>query len=138
MDTVPAGITRAFRLELIGEDGEATPLAAELSYDRQDPYAVAAYFRSGDVEVKWVFARNLLAEGIYEPSGDGDIHVWPSVDALGRAATVIELASPDGEALIQAQTDELCDFLAGTEALVPSGTESEHVDVDGALTKILA
>ena len=46
--------------------GSATPLAAELCYDKKDPYAVAACFRTGVTEVRWVFARDLLAAGLYE------------------------------------------------------------------------
>jgi hypothetical protein len=138
MDTVPASITRALTFELIGLDGAAVPLAAELRYDANDPYAVSACFRSGDTHVRWVFARELLAVGTYDPSGDGDVHIYPSLDTKGRAVTIIELSSPDGEAIIQARTDELCDFLLRTEAMVATGTESAHVDVDAALVQILA
>ncbi len=138
MDTVPASITRALTFELISADGSAVPLAAELRYDEHDPYAVSACFRSGETHVRWVFARDLLAVGTYDPSGDGDVHIYPSLDARGRAVTTIELSSPDGEAIIQARTDELCDFLARTEAMVATGAESAHVDVDTVLAQILA
>ncbi len=137
MDTVPVSVTRVVTLEFIDASGTATPLPAELSYDTQDPYAVAACFRTGASDVRWVFARDLLAEGLYEPTGDGDVHVWPCLSACGTAVTMIELSSPDGEALMQARSDEVCKFLANTEALVPSGTESELIDLDEALAKIL-
>ena len=119
MNTAPVSISRALTLELIDASGAATPLAAELCYDKKDPYAVAACFRTGVTEVRWVFARDLLAAGLYEPTGDGDVHVWPCLDARGRAVTIIELSSPDGEALMQARSDEVCEFLDRTEALVP-------------------
>jgi Streptomyces sporulation and cell division protein, SsgA len=137
MDTVPASITRALTFELIGADGTVVPLVAELRYDEHDPYAVSACFRSGETHVRWVFARDLLAVGTYDPSGDGDIHIYPSLDASGRAVTIIELSSPDGEAIMQARTDELRDFLARTEAMVATGSESSHVDVDVVLAQIL-
>jgi hypothetical protein len=137
MDTVPASITRGIALELLDANGTATPLAAELRYDKSDPYAVAACFLAGETQVQWVFARDLLTAGIHQPTGDGDVHIWPSLDALGHAATIIELSSPDGEALIQARTDELYDFLAESEALVRSGTEGDYVDVESALTTLL-
>ncbi len=138
MDTVPASsITRGLALELLDANGTATPLAAELRYDKSDPYAVAACFLAGESQVQWVFARDLLKRGIHQPTGDGDVHIWPCLDTLGHAATIIELSSPDGEALIQARTDELYDFLAEAEALVRSGTEADHVDVDGALVQLL-
>ena len=80
-----------------------------------------------------MFARDLLAAGLYEPTGDGDVHVWPCLDARGRAVTIIELSSPDGEALMQARSDEVCEFLSRTEAIVPRGTEAGLMDVDSAL-----
>ena len=138
MDTVPASITRGLALELLDANGTATPLAAELRYDTSDPYAVAACFLAGETEVQWVFARDLLKAGIHQPTGDGDVHIWPCLDAQGHAATIIELSSPDGEALIQARTDELYDFLAEAETLVRSGSEGDFVDVESALLNLLA
>lgn len=139
MDIAPMSVTRTLTLELIDATGAATPLSAELCYDKSDPYAVAARFSAGDdVSVRWVFARDLLAEGLYEPTGDGDVHVWPCLDAHGRAVVIIELSSPDGEALLQASTAEVCEFLLRAEAVVPKGTEAEHLDVDGLLARLLS
>jgi hypothetical protein len=138
MDTAPVTVTRAITLELIDASGTATPLAAELYYDKLDPYAVSARFRTGASEVRWVFARELLAEGLYEPTGDGDVHVWPCLDARGRAVTIIELSSPDGEALMQARSEDVTDFLSRCEQLVPFGTEDNLMDIDAVLAQILA
>lgn len=139
MDIAPMSVTRTLTLELIDATGAATPLAAELLYDKSDPYAVAACFRTGlDIPVRWVFARDLLAEGLYEPTGDGDVHVWPCLDPRGRAVVIIELSSPDGEALLQASSAEVCEFLLRAEAVVPNGTEGDHLDVDDALTRLLS
>ena len=57
--------------------------------------------------MRWTFGRELLSDGLYEPSGDGDVHVWPCLDSDGRAVVIIELCSPDGEALVQARTSDL-------------------------------
>lgn len=138
MDTAPVSISRAITLELIDAGGTSTPLAAELCYESSDPFAVTARFRTGTTEVRWVFARDLLAEGLYEPAGDGDVHVWPCLDARGHAVTIIELASPDGEALMQAHSEDVCEFLANVEALVPTGCESDLLDIDGVIGRILA
>ncbi len=137
MDTAPMSVTRALTLELLDASGAGTPLDAELHYDRHDPYAVTASFRTGPTQVCWVFARELLASGMQEPTGDGDVHVWPCLDSRGHAVTIIELSSPDGEALMQACSDDVRDFLANVEALVPNGTESQYLDIDEVLTKIL-
>ena len=43
----------------------------------------------------WVFARGLLLRGVYEPVGDGDVQVFPSVDAEGRAVVALVLRRSD-------------------------------------------
>lgn len=138
MDTAPVSVTHPLTLELIDSSGRATPLAAQLSYDNRDPYAVTALFKTQDTTVRWVFARELLRKGLFDPTGDGDVHVWPCLDARGHAVTIIELSSPDGEALLQAQSDEVNDFLRESEHLVPMGAEDDFVDVDEVLAHIFA
>lgn len=138
MDVAPAHVTHELILELIDSRGGSIPLPAALDYDTEDPYAVAASFNTGESNVRWVFARELLASGVYEPTGDGDVHVWPCLDVRGRAVTIIELTSPDGEALMQARSADVCAFLRRTESLVRSGQESQLVDVDSAIARILS
>lgn len=138
MDIASAQVTHRLVLELIDSRGSSVPLPASLSYDARDPYAVVASFDTGDSKVRWVFARDLLATGVHEPTGDGDVHVWPCLDAFGRAVTILELTSPDGEALMQARSGDVCAFLRRTESLVRRGCESELVDVDSAIAQILA
>lgn len=137
MDTTPASVTRELMLELIDACGSSTEVAARLCYDRTDPFAVSAVFVTGKTPVQWVFARELLEEGLYEPCGEGDVHVWPCLDPRGHAVTVIELASPDGQALLQARSDELGEFLRRTQELVPSGTEDSHLDLDALVSELL-
>jgi hypothetical protein len=137
MDIAPT-VIRSIALELIDARGTATPVQAELGYDKRDPYAVSAVFRTGTSQVQWVFSRDLLADGIYEPCGDGDVHVWPCLDAQGRAVVVIELCSPEGEAVLQARSDALVGFIASTDVIVPRGTESMMLDVDSAVDALLA
>lgn len=136
MDIAPT-VTHSIALELIDASGTATPVQAELRYDRHDPYAVSAVFSTGSTQVRWVFSRDLIAEGIYEPSGDGDVHVWPCLDVRGCAVVVIELCSPDGEALMQASSKELVSFIASTDKVVPRGTETLLLDVDTAIEAML-
>jgi hypothetical protein len=92
---------------------------------------------TGRSQVRWTFGRDLLAAGLYEPAGDGDVHVWPCLDAQGHAVVIVELCSPDGEALVQARTGDLTAFVEKmTKAVVP-GTESEYLDVDAAIAALL-
>jgi hypothetical protein len=138
MSTIPATITRSITLELIDASGNATTVEADLHYEVADPFAVTACFDTGDAKVRWVFARDLLNFGRYEPTGDGDVHVWPCLSARGEAVAIIELSSPDGEALLQARTLDVDDFLRRTEDLVPWGSEAELIDFDATIEKLLA
>jgi len=138
MNTAPVTVTQSVTLELIDSTGAATPIEAELHYDPRDPYAVTTVFMTGSSQVRWTFGRDLLTEGLYEPSGDGDVHVWPCLDSAGRAVVIIELCSPDGEALVQAKTGDLSTFVERMSQLVEPGTESAHVDVDATIDAIFA
>jgi hypothetical protein len=128
-------ITHAMDLELVDAEGETISLGSEFVYDVTDPYAVTAVFKAGTQEIRWTFGRDLLIEGIYEPSGDGDVHVWPCLSATGGAVVIIELSSPDGEVLLQARTRDLTAFVEEIITAVPEGTESTHVDIDDALSQ---
>jgi len=138
MNIAPLTVTQPLVLELIDPTGAATPIEAELQYDPRDPYAVTTVFMTGASKVRWTFGRDLLREGLYEPCGDGDVHVWPCLDSHGHAVVIIELCSPDGEALVQAKTGDLTSFVERMNKAVEPGTESELTDVDAAITAILA
>jgi hypothetical protein len=56
-------VSYPFVLNLLGVDGTARPLDAELRYTAADPLAVEALFDNGsDDPIRWVFARDLLAD----------------------------------------------------------------------------
>lgn len=137
-NTAPVAVTQPVTVELIDASGAATPIEAELQYDPKDPYAVTTVFMTGSSQVRWTFGRDLLTEGLYEPSGDGDVHVWPCLDSDGHAVVIIELCSPDGEALVQAKTGDLSGFVERMSKTVPLGAESEHINMDAAIAAIFA
>ncbi|MBA2463972.1 MAG: SsgA family sporulation/cell division regulator [Nocardioidaceae bacterium] len=138
MNTASPTVTHPVTVDLIDAAGTATPIEAELHYDPADPFAVTAIFKTGGHDVRWTFGRELLTEGLYEPSGDGDVHVWPCLDTAGHAVVIIELCSPDGEALVQAKTGDMHTFVDRMNALVPSGQESARVDVEAAIAAIFS
>ena len=138
MNTAPAALSQPVTLELIDPTGAVTPIEAELHYDPRDPYAVTTVFMTGTSQVRWTFGRDLLVEGLYEPSGDGDVHVWPCLDSDGHAVVIIELCSPDGEALVQAKTGDLSSFVDRMSKAVEIGNESAHLNVDEAIKAIFA
>ena len=130
-------VTDCVAMTMIDATGVATPVVADLSYDPGDPYAVAATFVLEHLEVSWTFGRDLLITGVHEPIGDGDVRVWPGLDALGHALVNIEISSSDGVALLQARASELHPFVDQMKRLVQPGAESTHVDVDAALAALL-
>jgi Streptomyces sporulation and cell division protein, SsgA len=134
-------------LRLIVPQQTIVPLVASLFYSREDPYAIRIAFHVGlDEPVEWIFARDLLAKGIKERQGLGDVTVWPSAATPdphcedpepGRNILNIELSSPFGQAHFEAPIKEISDFLQRTYRLVESGKESDHVDVEGELNELL-
>ena len=138
MNTAPLIVTQSVTLDLIDPSGVVTPIDAELHYDPRDPYAVTTVFMTGSSPVRWTFGRELLTDGLYEPSGDGDVHVWPCLDSDGHAVVIIELCSPDGEALVQAKTGDLRVFVDRMNKAVKLGNESAHLDMDATIAAILA
>jgi hypothetical protein len=128
------------QLRLVVPGTTSLPVRAGLQYDVADPYAVQVTFHTGsgsDGEiVGWTFARQLLTDGVTGPVGEGDVQVWPSTSA-GLGVVCLSLTSPSGKALFEVPLPELVDFLGQTYASVPSGLESEHVDVDAELALLL-
>ena len=131
-------ITEAMPMEFVDLDGLSTSVAAQLSYDAADPFAVSILFNDEPAPVRWTFARDLLVEGFYEPTGDGDVHVWPCLSTQGSAVVIIELNSPQGEVLVQVSSRAVSSFNEQMLALVPVGSEADHVDLDAELTRLLA
>lgn len=131
-------VTENVELEFVDPQGEATSIEADLVFDPADPYAVTMVFRTGVQEVLWTFGRELLSEGRYEPTGDGDVHVWPCLSSDGGAVVIVELCSPDGELLVQAPARRIDTFVAAMLASVPDGQESAFVNFDDELASILS
>ncbi len=128
-------VNQDIKLDCVDLSGTVRQLDAELAYDARDPFAVTMTFRTRAGDVPWVFHRELLLAGISDPAGDGDVHIWPSLDTQGRAVVVIELHSNSGSFVAQAHTPEVYRFLTKTLAMVPLGTE--QIDVDAMVDFLL-
>ncbi len=93
--------------------------SADLDFYPADPWAVVLVtcFR------RWVFARELLAGGLLEPTGEGDVHISP--DTGGDPDLIlIRLSSPSGEAELRMPRGAAERALDEFEAVVPAGTET--------------
>jgi hypothetical protein len=122
--------------ELLAPKNPAVPVQVELRYNTRDPYAVIAAFRTGRAGwVEWVFARDLLADGLIADAGEGDVRMRPAVD--DPEVVVLELNSPSGHAMFEASAQELADFLDRTYDVVLPGNEHLWVDVDDALAGLI-
>ncbi|HET7682960.1 MAG TPA: SsgA family sporulation/cell division regulator [Marmoricola sp.] len=136
--TVAAVVTLEVGMELIDDEGTSAAIDTDLVYDPSDPFAATIVFKSNGNSVRWTFARDLLVGGLYEPTGEGDVHVWPCLASDGTAVVIVELQSPAGGVLVQAPTRDVHRFVTQSLASVPQGHELTGVDVDAALRDLLA
>ncbi len=132
-----AAVRSDLALTLVGSEAPVI-VTAELEYHSSDPYAVSVVFFTPHGPVRWVFARDLLDEGLVHEVGDGDVQISPMRDHLNEQVLQLRLASPDGVAVLEASADTVLDFLALSYGRVPPGRESEHLDIDATLEALLA
>ncbi|MEU5143330.1 SsgA family sporulation/cell division regulator [Streptomyces sp. NPDC021139] len=136
--TGPIVVERELELRLVLSPERGIPVPARLGYHTDDPYAVHITFHiDSGRPVHWTFARDLLVEGVFRPSGHGDVRVWPS-KAEGRSVVLIALSSPDGDALLEAPTPQVSAWLERTLRAVPPGTEGAWLGIDDGLAELLA
>jgi hypothetical protein len=125
-------------LHLLDDEGPGVSVPAELRYDSADPYAIQLAFGSPEHPNAWILGRELLAAGLVEPAGDGDIHVWPGVGEDGQSILYFELTSDEEETILGACPADVRNFLAMSWKIVAAGNETEHCDIDAFLAAVLA
>ena len=137
-----ATVRAELELRLVVPGGPSLPVLADLRYGADDPWAVRVAFQVGQGQsdgegvIEWMFARQLLTEGISATVGEGDVRVWPAVNGRERVIN-LAMASPSGSALFEIDRDALVEFLQQTYVAVPTGTEDEMVDLDAELALLL-
>ncbi|MFI5669792.1 SsgA family sporulation/cell division regulator [Streptomyces sp. NPDC051704] len=121
-------------------EGGRLPLLVRFWYDAEDPYAVRASFLNGTtVLARWHFERQMLADGLDRPVGEGDVTFRPH-----RAAGVDELrmdlkglaGERQADAVLFVEARALTAFLHQTYAVTGAG--EEFLDVDKLLAELLA
>ncbi|MBO4259543.1 SsgA family sporulation/cell division regulator [Streptomyces sp. NPDC002144] len=131
-------VERELELRLVLSPERSIPVPARLSYRTDDPYAVhVAFHTNSEHPVHWTFSRDLLVEGVFRPSGHGDVRVWPT-KTEGRSVVLMALSSPDGDALLEGPAAQVSAWLERTLRAVPPGTEGEQLGIDEALDQLLA
>lgn len=120
--------------QYVNLDGSDTPVYSCWSYDPADPYAITLAFGEDQGWVVWRFARDLVMEGLTQPTGLGDVRVRPDLDECSDVL-VIELESPHGYAVIEMAREDAEIFIARTAKAVPPGTE--RIDIDAFIALVM-
>ncbi|WP_330303413.1 MULTISPECIES: SsgA family sporulation/cell division regulator [unclassified Streptomyces] len=131
-------VMRGLPVQLVVSQEMSLPIRMRLRYELSDPYAVRVAFTvdESDEAVEWIIGRDLLIDGLKGPVGEGDVQIWPAGER-DCGAVYIVLKPPSGVALLEVPTQDIKRFLRETETLVPSGSESEHIDSDALLRHLL-
>jgi hypothetical protein len=130
-------VTSALALSLVVPGDAPLPVEARATYAMSDPFAVRLDISTGpDSEVTWHFSRELLTAGVAAGAGEGDVRIEPIVTEDGRRVR-ITLSSPDGAAALEAPLAQVAEFLTETYVLVPTGSESDFVDLDREIASLL-
>jgi hypothetical protein len=123
-------------VELVALADDTTPVRSRWTYRAAEPFTIFVAFQSeDDVWVEWVFARDLLVNGLVGSAGIGDVRLRPR-RTNGRTALQLEIESPEGHALLELDRESVQRFLEATAKIVPLGDESDHFDVDGLIDEI--
>jgi Streptomyces sporulation and cell division protein, SsgA len=146
MNSSSTTVSAELGLRLVAAEQAVVPLVASLHYSGCDPYAIRMAFHVGTEDpVEWIFARDLLADGLMTPEGDGDVLIWPSSPVIGPDGQTdgplsvlnIKLSSPFGEAHFEAPAEAIANFLDRTFRIVQMGKESQVIDIDAELSSLL-
>ncbi|HEU4914410.1 MAG TPA: SsgA family sporulation/cell division regulator [Candidatus Saccharimonadales bacterium] len=125
---------------LIASNGTAYPVSVNLHYDMKDPYAIHILFRTDNPDeesVIWTFAREILASGVDGHAGIGDVQVWPWASPRGNFV-MLALSSNDGNAQYEVPRRVVTNFLRATYMVVPLGRETDHLNVDDMIRRLLS
>lgn len=114
--------------------GATTPVQTRWSYRKDEPFAVTVAFCAERGRwVEWLFARDLLIDGLTMPAGLGDLRVRPGEDP---DILVLEISSPSGNAVFELDREATEEFLATTLEMVPAGAEDDYFDVNRLLDEL--
>ncbi|MFD7379400.1 SsgA family sporulation/cell division regulator [Streptomyces mirabilis] len=113
-----------------GEGADPSPVRTARPLCRAHRYA------DTDEPVAWAFDRDLLAQGILRPSGEGDVRHWPTHTGPDAVLSLV-LSPPHGAAHLTASLAVVTHWLERTYHLVPSGREGDGIDLNAELSRLL-
>jgi hypothetical protein len=133
---LPTAVTAELSLRMVVDSDRTVEVPCSLEYCLEEPYAIRATFRTGLADIEWMFARDLLLEGLQRPSGEGDIVIWPEHQGA-TPLVLLALNSPSGQAVLECDRPHMELFLRRTFDIVPLGHEPASVGIDAAIDAIL-
>jgi len=132
-----ATLSAEVRLRLVVAGHDPVPLTASLYYYADDPFAIRMAFDvCTDEPVEWIFARDLLAAGLQERAGEGDVRISPG-NRIDRDVLNIVLTSPSGHAHFEAPLNATSAFLQRTFAVIAAGHETDTIDLDRQIRELI-
>lgn len=135
----PAVVEEVLVLRIALEQDLVGEVRTRFRYDTAAPYEVRLTFHLGRPdEADWVFARDLLRDGLEVLSGQGDIKLWPAYCPCHGSTLHLALESPHGSALLEASRPQVKAWLERTYALLPDGVIDELLPSDEELAALLA
>jgi len=134
--SIPTAVTAELTLRMVVDSDRTIEVPCEFEYRSDEPYAVCATFRTGAADIEWMFARDLMLEGLQRPSGEGDVVIWP--ENHGDVPLVLlALNSPTGQAVLECDRAHVEHFIRRTFDIVAVGEEGSTVGVDRCIDLIL-
>ena len=134
--SIPTAVTAELLMRMVVDSDDTIDVPCELEYRSDEPYAVRATFRTGAADIEWMFARDLILEGMQRPSGEGDIVIWPENHGV-QPLILLALNSPTGQAVLESDRAHIEHFVRRTFDIVAVGDEGTTVDVDRCIDRIL-
>ncbi|MEV4940534.1 SsgA family sporulation/cell division regulator [Streptomyces zaomyceticus] len=120
----PRVLTRPMAMELLTPEA-AVPIETTVGYNSRDPHALSIDFHLlGDAPVVWRVDREMVLIGSLKATGAGDVRVRPASDG----DLLLQLGQAEHRALVRCDREGLARLVRDTFALVPQGTEENHID----------
>ncbi len=115
-------------------DAEAEAVEVQMSFDVTDPLAVSLRVVGASRDETWVFARDLLADGLRSlvPVGEGDVHV----QATSVLTEITRLGEDGLWHTMRLPWWNTREFIRLSQAEVPRG--QEMCDVDSWVEELIA
>ncbi|MFZ1362139.1 MAG: SsgA family sporulation/cell division regulator [Candidatus Nanopelagicales bacterium] len=133
---VPTIVRDEIEMQLIVSGDKSVEINSTFDYSASEPYSIRASFKTADGAVDWVFSRDIISQALLEPAGDGDVSAW--VEGEGAESVFcLQLTSPSGQALMETKTDLVREFLNRTFTIVPAGSESQMLNLDFLIERLL-